>query len=80
MTKRTAIATALGTDVSEVEPYQPTREKGVYVYEDDYYTARKISSGRIPPLPTGYDWNLVACDWVRERYGMEIFKATSDVL
>lgn len=70
---KTAIATVLGCDTSDVNRYQ--NERGVYYIGDTYYTAKRKGSSQ--KLPLNYDWQKIEAEWFTSRYGIEVFKALS---
>lgn len=73
---KTAIATALGCDVAELEAYQPTRCKGVFDYDGNLYTSRAIQVFR--KLPEGFDWKKHSVEWFERKYQIEIFVTSQE--
>jgi hypothetical protein len=66
-----AIATALGTDVDDIERYQGIA--GLYYSGNTYYFSRQLGTSK--KLPDGYNWNKLNADWFERTYQIEVYKA-----
>ncbi len=75
MRNKEAIATVVGCDISDVEPYQSTRIRGMYQCGDNFYTVKPGANPK-PPTLDGRTWEpMTPQDWFTRKYNKTVFVA-----
>ena len=64
---KTAIATALGCELADLDSYQPTRCKSVFTDGNRYYTSRPDNGKSLD------GWEPLGANWFVRIYHIQIF-------